>query len=446
VIGPFRRSRFDAEIFKLGLPAFGALAADPLVSLVDTAFVGRLGATELAGLAVAAAIFGVAFALFNFLAYGTTPLVAGALSRGDDQEAGRVAIAAVRIGIAAGVLGAVLLIPTADTVVWLMGAGADTVDGAADYLRVRALALPAVMLITVGHGVFRGLRNTMTPLLVTLGLNAVNLVLDPLLIFEFGWGLEGAAWATVIAQWTGALVFIALLVRERSALGATAQRPTWEDISRLLRAGSALLLRAGSLLAAFTLATAVAARVGTAEVAAHQIMFQLWIFISLMLDGLAISGQAMVATTLPKSRIDAAALSRRLLALGLVFGLVLAVTVAAVGNWSPGWFSDDAEVVAALRSVYPFLIVMQPLNALIYVGDGVVIGASDFTYLARSMLVALVGSAAFLAVVLPFGWGLAGVWWGVVVLMAIRAAALAWWHRIGPLAPARDRFPWSQEA
>ena len=443
---PFRRSRYDAEIFRLGLPALGALAADPFVSLVDTAFVGRLGVNALGGLAIAAAVFGVVFALFNFLAYATTPLIASAISRGDEREAGRIAMAAVGVGIAAGLVGALLLISASDGVVRLMGAGPDTLDGARDYLRIRSLALPAVMLITVGHGVFRGLQNTMTPLLVTLGLNAVNLVLDPVLIFGLGWGLEGAAWATVVAQWMGAAGFVALLQRQRSLRGLAGERPRSHDVSRLLRAGRALLARVGSLLAALALATAVAARVGTAEVAAHQIMFQLWMFLSLMLDAFAISGQTMVATTLPHSSTDAAAISRRLLALGFMFGLFLAAVLAAIGPWIPRWFTDDIEVLAALGSVYPFLVFMQPLNALIFVWDGVVIGASDFTYLARSTVIALVFSGGMLAAVLPFGWGLAGVWWGIVGLMLVRAAALAWWQRRGPLAAAPDRSRGSQEA
>lgn len=438
-MGAFRRSRFDSEIFKLGIPAFGALAADPLVSLVDTAFVGRLGASELGSLAVAAAVFGVAFALFNFLAYGTTPLVAAAMGRKDQSEAGRLASAAVGIGLAAGLLGVLLLIPLAENVVRIMGASADTVGGATDYLRIRSLALPAVMLITVGHGVFRGLHNTMTPLLVTLGLNAVNLILDPILIFGLDWGLEGAAWATVVAQWSGAAWFVVLLGRQRSALGLHRERPHRDDVRRLLHAGSALLIRTGSLLAALTLATAIAARIGTAQVAAHQIMFQVWIFLSLMLDSLAIAGQAMVATALPRSTAESAAISRRLLALGLTFGLLLTAILVAVGPWVPGWFIDDADVVSALRTVYPFLVVMQPLNALVFVWDGVIIGAGDFAYLAKSMVVALAASAAVLLAVLPLGWGLAGVWWAIVVLMLVRVGLLAWWERTGPHAAARGR-------
>ena len=446
MIPSFRRSRFDAEILRLALPAFGALAADPLVSLVDTAFVGRLGSTELGALAIAAAVFGVAFALFNFLAYGTTPLLAGAVSRGDHRGASRIALAAVSIGLAIGALGTILLFPAAEAVVRLMGASADTVEGAREYTAIRSLALPAVMLITVGHGIFRGLQNTMTPLLVTLGLNAVNLVLDPLLIFGLDWGLAGAAWATVVAQWTGAVWFVSLLARERSRRDLHRERLRWRDVALLLRAGRALVLRTGSLLLAFTLATAVAARVGTAAVAAHQILFQVWLFIALMLDALAVAGQAMVGSTVPRSIEDAAVIARRLLVLGIGLGIGFAAALAAVAPWLPLWFTDDAGVIAAVRSVYVLVVVMQPLNAAVFVWDGIVIGASDFTYLAKSMVVAMAVASGLLLAVLPLNWGLAGVWWAILTLMVVRAVALGRWQLRGPLAAAPGPSPASPEA
>jgi MATE family multidrug resistance protein len=417
-----------------------------LVSLVDTAFVGRLGADALGSLAVAAAVFGVAFALFNFLAYGTTPLVARALGRGDTEQAGRISVAAGLIGLGLGVATAVLLIPAADGVLGLMGASDQTLDGAATYLRIRSLALPAVMLVTVGHGVFRGFQDTRTPLIVTVGLNLINLVLDPVLIFGFDAGLAGAAWATVVAQWVGAFGFVAVMWSRRKHLGLAWAFPNRGDLALLLGAGRALVIRTASLLAVLTLATAIAARLGTNQVAAHQVMFQVWLFLSLVLDALAIAGQAMIGTTLARDPEEAAAMSRRLLLLGLWLGSGLAVLLAVVAPWLPGWFTDDPGVLESLRGVYPFLVVMQPLNALVFVWDGVVIGATDFAYLAWSMVGAAVIAVGALAAVLPMGWGLAGVWWGVVVLMFARAAALSWWQVRGPFSAARGPSRASPEA
>ena len=433
-MGAFRRSRFDAEIIRLGVPALGALAADPLVSLVDTAFVGRLGATALGSLALAAAVFGVAFVLFNFLAYGTTPLVARAVARGDLGEAGRVSVAAALVGIGLGVAAAAVLIPTASVVLELMGASEDTLGGASTYLRIRALALPAVMLITVGHGVFRGFQDTRTPLIVTLGLNVINLVLDPILIFGFDAGLAGAAWATVVAQWVGALWFVALMSKKRQTLGVEWSLPRRSDLKVLLGAGGALVLRTGSLLTVLTVATAVAARIGTNPVAAHQVMFQVWLFLSLVLDALAIAAQAMIGKSLATNPQEAAALSKRLLVLGLWFGSGVALILLAIAPWLPGWFTDDAGVIESLRSVYPFLVIMQPLNALVFVWDGIVIGATDFTYLAWTMAVSSIVALGALLAVLPMDWGLVGVWWAIALLMVGRGASQLLWQLRGPLS------------
>ncbi len=236
--------RLDKEILRLALPALGALAADPLVSMVDTVFVGRLGVLPLAALGVNTSIFALSFVVFNFLAYGTTPLVARAAGRGDLRAAGGYAVQALLLAILVGTLATVTLEILAVPIVTLMGAGPELGPSAVSYLRIRALAGPAVLLITAGHGAFRGYGDTRTPLIVTLGLNIVNVVLDPLFIFGFGWGLEGAALATLIAQWIGALWFLELLLRRRRiALGIEARWPRLVELIPFLRIGGELALR-----------------------------------------------------------------------------------------------------------------------------------------------------------------------------------------------------------
>ncbi|TVP59716.1 MAG: MATE family efflux transporter, partial [Gemmatimonadales bacterium] len=285
----------DREIAALAVPALGALAADPLVSIIDTIFVGRLGTVPLAALGVNTALFSMAFVVFNFLAYGTTPRVARAHAAGDTAEVGRSILQALTLAVGVGVIATVLLWTLARPLVALMGASGELEDPSLAYLRIRALAGPAVLLIMAGHGVFRGLQDTRTPLWITLGLNVVNLVLDPLLIFGFGWGLEGAAWATVVAQWAGALAFLALLFGpRRSLLGAAPRLPTLVELLPFLRVGGELSIRTFALIGTLTLATAVATRVGTAEVAAHQVAVQLWLLLALVVDALAVAAQAMV--------------------------------------------------------------------------------------------------------------------------------------------------------
>ncbi len=426
--------RYHREIAGLALPALGALAADPLVTMVDTLFVGRLGVVPLGALGVNASVFALAFVAFNFLAYGTTPRVAREVGRGNRTEAGRLAVEALVLAVILGVASAALLMLLAGPILRIMGAGGELFDPALAYLRIRALSGPAVLLVLAGHGIFRGYQDTRTPLYVTLALNGVNLVLDPLFIFGFGWGLQGAAWATVAAQWTGALIFLHLLLRSRRAeMGLPLALPLPRDLLPFLRIGGELAVRTVALVATMTLATAVATRVGTESVAAHQVAMQIWLFLALVVDALAVAGQALVGRYRGEGgRPLARAVAHRLLAWGLAVGLALALLVHFLSPWIPGLFTGDPTTAALVGGVLPFVAALQPLNALVFVWDGIFLGAEDFRYLAFQMLVSAAAAVLILLLVLPSGWGLVGVWWGITVLMGARGVTLALRYRRVP--------------
>lgn len=424
------KQRLDREIRALALPALGALAADPLVSMVDTAFVGRLGVLPLAALGINASVFSLAFVIFNFLAYATTPAIARAVGRGDTEEAGRVAVHALTLALLAGTGALVMLQLLADPILALMGASGDLLEPARTYLRIRALAGPAVLFMIAGHGIFRGWQDTRTPLWLTLAMNLVNLVLDPLLIFGLGWGLAGAALATTVAQWAGAVLFVWVIFGpRRTQLHVRAHLPKWRDLLPLVRVGGALGVRTLSLVGTMTLATAVAARLGAIEVAAHQIAVQLWLLLALVVDALAVAGQAMVARyrdARPGEGVTARAAADRLLQWGLATGLALAALFFVAAPWLPLLFTDAPGVVQMTSTVLPFVIAMQPLNALVFVWDGIFMGAEAFGSLARQMLLAAFLASAVLLAVGLMNWGLTGVWWGIVTLMLVRATTLAW--------------------
>jgi MATE family multidrug resistance protein len=423
----FGATPHDRQILQLAVPALGALAADPLVSLVDTAFVGRLGTTELGALGVNAAVFTLAFALFSFLAYGTTPFVAAAWGRGNHEEAGRIVAQAVVLAVAIGTLVAALLVGLWRPILITLQAGPDLLEPAGEYLRVRAWAAPAVLLVTVGHGAFRGLHDTRTPLAVTAGLNLVNLIADPLLIFVAGWGLRGAALATVLAQWIGAVWFLVLLERRRRALNIRIGRPRLSEARPLLEAGSDLIVRTAGLVAVFTMATAVAARDGTETVAAHQVAAQVWLFLSLVLDSLAIAGQAMVGKYVGAGHLsEARAASNRMLQWGVMFGMILGVLFLLLGQVVPKAFTEDARIVARVGEVMPFVAVLQPLGGLVFVWDGIFMGARQFRFLMVSTVAAALLAAAVLVGTAVRGWGLAGVWWGITALIVARLVLLAY--------------------
>lgn len=429
------RSAHDRAIAALAVPALGSLIADPLLSLVDTAFVGRVGSDALAGLGVSAAVFGVAFFIFNFLEYGTTTEVARAVGANNVAGAGRATVTALVLATAAGFAAGGLLLVFAGPVTGLMGASGGVQAEAVTYVMIRALAAPAVLLVRSAHGAYRGHQDTRTPFLVTLGMNGVNLALDPILIFGLDMGVAGAAWATVVAQWLGALVFLGLLARGRDRYGLAGARPVGGEVRAFLRVGRDLAIRSGSLLVTFTLATAVATRISDDAVAGHQILSQVFLFLALAVDALAIAAQALVGKALGAGQ-RSLELADRLLAVGLVVGIGLGLVLLAIQPFLGRVFTDDPAVLDQVAAAYPMLVLIQPIGAIVFVWDGVFIGAGDFTFLAGAMVVSSAVACAILALVLPLGWGLAGVWWALVVLMIARVVTLGW-RRAAASSPLR---------
>ena len=405
------RSPHDQRIAALAIPALGTLAIDPLVSLVDTAFVTRLGEDELAALGVASGVFGLAFFVFNFLAYGVTPLVAEADARGDRTAVGAVVGQGLTLAVGLGVAGWAVLAGFAEPIVAAMGAVDDLQAQSAMYLRARAWAMPAVLLVTVGNGAYRGLEDTRTPLRFAALLNLTNLVLDPLLIFGLGWGLVGAGIASAVAQWMGAGLFLGgLLGWHRARFCVPPRVPSLGELLPLLSVGSVLSIRTFALVGTLTVATAIATRVGKAAVGAHQVAWQVWGFAALVVDALAVAGQTLVARHLNDEPDVARAIADRLLTLGVLVGCGLGVGLWALRPTLPWLLSSTPGAAAQLLTIWWVVVAMQPLNALIFVWDGVYLGARRFTYLAASMLGAGVLGCGVLAGVLPGGWGLPGVW------------------------------------
>lgn len=298
--------------------------------------------------------------------------------------------------------------------------------------------------MTVAQGTFRGMQDMRTPLAVTLGANAVNLGLDAMLILGLGWGVAGAAAATTTAEWGAAGAYLWLLWARRDALGGL-RVPVLlgpgalAEFTPFLRAGGAVLMRTALLLGTKTLASATAARLGPEPIAAHQVVMQLWLLSSLVVDSLAVAGQSLVAVELGRGdKAAARAVSDRLLQLGVLTGSALALCFWAAEPAIPGFFSADAGVEAAMLGVLPLAVGLLPLNSAVYVLDGVMVGASDFGFLAGAMVLAAATAAGLLLGVEPLGLGLPGVWGALGVLMASRLATLLWRYQSpgGPLPPA----------
>jgi putative MATE family efflux protein len=404
-----RRSPHDREIIRLAVPALGALAAEPLYLLADTAIVGHLGTNPLAGLAVAGTVLTAAFSVFNFLAYSTTASVARQFGAGNRRAAAEYGVdgcwLAVGLGLGLAALGLVLAPQIAD----VMGASAAVRPYAITYLRISILGAPALLLMLAGAGYVRGMQDTRPTLVIAVASNTANLLLELLLVYGFDLGIKGSAWGTVIAQVGGAAAYVAVLGRAARRSEASL-RPRLAGIRVNAVVGSRLVIRTAALLVTLLTATAIASRIGDDEVAAHLVAMQIFLFLALSLDALAIAGQAMVGRYLGADAAhDARASARRLLEWGVAAGVVLGAAVALTRPWLASLFTDDGEVRELVEQLLWFVAALQPVAAVVFVLDGVLIGAGDAGYLAIAMLVATLG--VYLPVALVVAVVDAGVLW-----------------------------------
>lgn len=415
----------DRAIAALGIPALGALAADPLYSLVDTAFVGHLGVPQLGGLAVGVAAFTASFWIFSFLAYGVTPRVARALGAGNAVEAGKVGVQALQLAVILGALVTIIGVSFAGPVVRLFGASDDVVRYAEPYLSIRVLAAIPVLIAQVGQGYLRGAHDTKTPTYIVVAGALANVFVGYLFIFTFGWGIEGAAWAVVVCQTGAALAFLFVLGRR---MPAAPRRPDPAVMRSLLRVGGELALRTGSLLTGLTMATAIAARIGTTSVGAWQIAMQLFLLLSLTMDSIAIAAQAMVASHLGTGDIGKAReVARRLVALGIYLGLVLMLLLLAAAYPLAGVFTDSAAVASLATQLLVWVALLQPLGAVAFTLDGILIGASDTGFLAVAMALSTAVFVAIMVTLYGLEFGIWGVVAGMSIWMALRAGT-TWWR------------------
>jgi putative MATE family efflux protein len=412
------RSPYDGEIFRLALPALGALAAEPLYLLVDTAIVGHLGRSQLAALGMASVILGSLFVVFNFLQYGTTAQVARASGAGEAETARRLGAQAIWLSLAFGLAVSAAVAVLAVPLVSLVGGEGQAADYAVTYLRIAAIGFPAAFLALGGQGYLRGIADLRTPLVIVIAGNAANVVLEVLFVYGFGWGIAGSATGTALAQLGMGAAFVVVIARRLRA-GDGRVRPALAR--RVLTLGKWIFIRTAALTTAFALAGAVATRFGDEAIAAHQIAYQLFLFLALVLDSIAIAGQIIVGRELGAGRAERAyAASERMIWLSVGLGAVFAVAMLALSGVLPRAFTGDGAVLDQTALLWPLFALMQPLAGAVFALDGILIGASDGPFLALSMVVAFVACASVLVASLAGDWGIRGVWAALVVLIVVR--------------------------
>lgn len=430
--GPRKRpeaARHDREILALALPAFGALIAEPLFLMADSAIIGHLGTPQLAGLGVAAALLTTLVNVFVFLAYATTAAVARRVGSGDRRAAVQQGIDGIWLALilSVPVVGAALAL--APQLIGLFGASSTATPYAVDYLRISALGIPAMLIVLAATGVLRGLQDTRTPLYVAVAGFSANLLLNLVLVYGAGLGISGSALGTVIAQWGMAAAYLAVVVRGAARTGA-GLRPDLAGIRACATAGAPLLIRTLSLRAILLLATAVAARLGNTAMASQQIAMSLWAFLAFALDAIAIAGQAIIGRYLgAEDAPGARAATRRMVEWGIGAGVVLGALLLLTRPLYLPLFTADPAVQQQLDSVLLIVALGQPVCGAVFVLDGVLMGAGDGPYLAWAMLATL---ALYAPVALTVGSGsLEALWWAITACMVLRLLFLGLRARTG---------------
>ncbi|MET1036957.1 MAG: MATE family efflux transporter [Aeromicrobium sp.] len=391
----------DRQIVAVAVPALFALLAEPLMLLADTAIIGHLGTPQLGGLAAASVVLGTVVGLCVFLAYGSTASVARHHGAGDEQSAYTLAISslwlAAGLGVVLGIGVAVTSAPAARAL-----SSSDQVAGfAEDYLLVSALGVPAVLLMLAATGALRGVLDLRTPLVASIAANVLNVVLNLLLVYGLDWSVRGAAAGTVIAQWCAAAWLVAVVVR-RARPARASTRPHVGRIVAAARLGVPLIVRTLTLRVAIVLAALVAAGLGDVQLAAHQVAASIVTFLAFALDAIAIAGQTLTGRALGAGDPDLArAMTRRMIGWGIGTGLAAGVLLAALSPWLPHLFTSDPAVRDALVPALLVVAAIQPVSGIVFVLDGVLIGAGDGAYLAVAGLAVL---AVYAPLVLAVGW------------------------------------------
>ena len=423
------RDDLERRIVRLAIPALGTLAIEPMYVLVDTAIVGRLGTPQLGGLAIASTVLLTVISLTAALEYGLTPDVAFAHGRGDVGEARRVATNGLQLAAMIGIPMGVVVGLAARPLCWLLGGRGEVLEHASTYLTISAVGLPFVLIAYVGHGVMRGVNQLRLPLLLVLIANVVNLALEIVAVYWLDLGIAGSAWSTVVVQLLAAGAFIAIMRPHLTSL-----RPAWARMAPVLASGRHFAVRSLAMFAVWNSATFVAARIDTPTLAANQVLTQLFMFLALMLDALAIPAQSLVAGALgaaqPGEAVRVGHISTRL---SLWAAAGLAGLLALASPWAPHVFSQDAAVQSRLTAGLLILAVMQLPGAIAFAFDGALIGAKDERWLGRRAVYNLLGYAPLAIATLLFpSLGLAGLWGAQLTWMTLRAVVNSRrWRHLG---------------
>ncbi|QMW68594.1 MATE family efflux transporter [Mumia sp. ZJ1417] len=414
----------DREIFRIAVPAFAALVSEPLMLAADTAIIGHLGTDPLAGLAIASTVLQTFVGLCVFLAYGTTASVSRHLGAEDKRGAMTAGMNGLWLAVLIGAFAALLAGAGASLIVRAFGPADAVGDQAVTYLVWAAPGIPAMLVVLAATGVLRGMQDLKTPLYTVIVANVVNVILNIVLVYGFDMGIRGSAIGTTVAQ-LGSGLFLAFVVvravrRERAPV-----RPDRAGIRESARAGSALVVRTLTLRAALLIATVVATTQGSAALAAHQVVVTIVSILAFALDAIAIAGQTLTGRSLGAGDVAGTrSTTRRMIGWGVASGVVAAVLLLASVPWLPSLFTSDEAVRQLLVGALVVVALTQPISGVVFVLDGVLIGAGDGAYLAWAGVITLIAYAPLAVAVWLTDAGLTWLWIAYAAFMLARMVTL----------------------
>lgn len=419
------------RIAGLALPALGVLAAEPLYLLFDTAVVGRLGALSLAGLAIGGLLLSLVGSDLTFLSYGTTARAARHFGAGNRASAVAEGVQATWLALGLGAL-VVLVVqaaaaPLVSAIAGGKGGGEAIAAAALPWLRIAIFGAPAILVSLAGNGWLRGVQDTVRPLRYVVAGFGLSALLCPLLVYGWlglpQWGLAGSAVANLVGQWLAAVLFGRALLAERAPL-----RLDRAVLRAQLVMGRDLVVRTLAFQACFVSAGAVAARFGASALAAHQVVLQLWEFLALVLDSLAIAAQALVGAALGAGdAAHAKSVAWRVTLFSTAAAALLAAVFAVGFSALPELFTDDRSVLAAISVPWWFLVAQLPFAGIVFALDGVLLGAGDAAFMRTATVIsALIGFLPLIWLSLVFDWGLAGIWSGLTTFVVLRLIFVGW--------------------
>ncbi len=411
-------------LLALSIPVLLSLTAEPITGLVDTAFVASLGSVALAALGVGTTALSSLFWIFNFLGISAQTEVAHADGQGNPEQAGGIASLALTLAASLGLILIILLLPSSNWLAELLGASGAIQVEAVRYMQIRLYGAPAVLLMLVTFGVLRGLQDMRTPLWIAVGLNALNVLLDWLLIFGNGpfpaMGVAGSALASTISQWLGALAGVAIVAAK---LGLSFSF-TFRDVTRLLRVGGDLFVRTGLLTFFLAYTTRAATSLGAEAGAAHQAIRQVYGFTSLALDAYAATVQSLVGYFVGQNSMQWV---KRVVRVGAGWSFWTGIALGMLMWWGRSTviaFLIPATAVRIFLPAWAVSAISQPVSSLAFLTDGVHWGTGDYRFLRNAMIV---------AAVVGFG----GIW----LLDWSGASSLIWvWIVVGIWVTVRATF------